>query len=245
MSKKIPILIVLIALFFLLSFCILKMPTFGDIHNPSYNTTTQYYIENTVEDVNIPNIVAAIITDYRAFDTLGETTVLFASIAAVISVLSIGSHKNKKEKEEKEEKEDGHLIVKTITRLIIPYIQLYGFFIIIHGHLSPGGGFSGGAVLGSSIILLTLSFSMKTASKQISHKVSQMIETTGLLWFIALGLIGIVLGNVFLSNKEAGIFLGKFGEVMSGGVIPLITIGIGMKVASTMVTLFHTIIKED
>lgn len=137
------------------------------------------------------------------------------------------------------------LIVKTITRLIVPFIQIYGIFIILHGHISPGGGFSGGAVLGSSIILFTLSFGLKKASKKLSHRVSAILESSGILWYILVGLLGIFLGGSFLSNREAGFFMGEAGRLLSAGIIPLLTVGIGIKVASTMITLFHTIIEED
>ncbi|KAB3533568.1 hydrogen gas-evolving membrane-bound hydrogenase subunit E [Alkaliphilus serpentinus] len=93
--KKGLFIVVLAGLFVLLVSSILKMPSLGSVDNPSYNETATYYLENSVEEAHAPNVIAAIITDYRAFDTLGETTVLFTSIAAVISVLSI-NHQDKK-----------------------------------------------------------------------------------------------------------------------------------------------------
>lgn len=137
------------------------------------------------------------------------------------------------------------LIVKTITRLIVPFIQVYGIFIILHGHISPGGGFSGGAVLGSSMILFTLSYGLTDATKKLPHKVTGVLESGGIIWYILLGLMGILLGGRFLSNKEVGFFMGQAGEILSAGIIPLITVAIGIKVASTVITLFHTIIEED
>lgn len=137
------------------------------------------------------------------------------------------------------------LIVKTITRLITPFIQLYGIFIILHGHLSPGGGFSGGSILGASIILYSLSFGLEKASKKLSHDTSAVIETGGILWYVALGFVGIFTGGYFLTNRAAGFPMGETGKVISSGMIALITLGIGAKVASTMITLFHTIVKED
>ncbi len=95
--KKLMFMVVLTGLFLLLVTSILKMPALGSLNNPSYNEVSHYYLENTIEDTSAPNVIAAVITDYRAFDTLGETTVLFTSIAAVISVLQI-SHKNHNKK---------------------------------------------------------------------------------------------------------------------------------------------------
>jgi multicomponent Na+:H+ antiporter subunit B len=137
------------------------------------------------------------------------------------------------------------LIVKTITKIITPFIQLYGIFVILHGHLSPGGGFAGGAIIGASLILFTLAFGLEESYKLLPHSVTSKIESGGILWFIGLGLIGMFMNGAFLANKTAGFPMGQIGSVLSGGLITLATIGIGLKVASTMITLFHTIIEED
>ncbi len=87
MNKGVILIMLAIVLFFLLT-TIPEMPTLGSIETPSYNEVTHHYVDNAVEDTGAVSVVAAIITDYRAFDTLGETTVLFTAIAAVLSVLS-------------------------------------------------------------------------------------------------------------------------------------------------------------
>ena len=137
------------------------------------------------------------------------------------------------------------LIVKTITRIVVPFIQLYGVFIIVHGHVSPGGGFSGGTLIGTSLILYTLVFGSKKAKKKFSHRASEIAESGGILLYIALGIVGIIFANSFLTNIEAGFPVGVVGSVLSGGMIPLLMIGIGIKVASTFITLFHTLIEGD
>lgn len=137
------------------------------------------------------------------------------------------------------------LIVKTITKIIMPFIQLYGVFIILHGHISPGGGFAGGAIIGSSLVLYTLAFGLKKGNEKMPHNISSKIETGGILWFIALGLVGIIFGGNFLENQSAGFYMGNVGKIISGGLIPLATIGIGLKVGSTIITLFHTMIEEE
>ena len=80
-----------------------ELPPMGEMDNPSYNEIANYYIDNSAEDTGSTNIIAAIITDYRAFDTLGETTVLFTGIAAVVSLIGVTHHKEKKKEEEAHE----------------------------------------------------------------------------------------------------------------------------------------------
>jgi multicomponent Na+:H+ antiporter subunit B len=137
------------------------------------------------------------------------------------------------------------LIVKHITKIVTPFIQLYGIFIILHGHISPGGGFAGGAIISASLILYTLSFGLEEGHKLAPHGLTSKVESGGVLWFIILGSAGIVFGGRFLDNRLAGFYMGEFGGLISGGLIPLATIGIGLKVASTMITLFHSTIQED
>jgi multicomponent Na+:H+ antiporter subunit B len=79
----------------------------------------------------------------------------------------------------------------------------------------------------------------------VPHKRSQWMESLGILWYIALGLVGIYTSAYFLGNKAAGFYMGEAGQLLSAGIIPLLTIGIGVKVASTMITLFQKLVEEN
>jgi multicomponent Na+:H+ antiporter subunit B len=136
-------------------------------------------------------------------------------------------------------------ITRLTSRLVVPFIQVYGIYIILHGHLSPGGGFSGGAIFGASLVLIALSFNLSTGAKRISHTAASLLESGGALGFALIGLTALLLGNAYLANRAAGFPVGLAGQLFSGGVIPLITLFIGMKVASTMVTLFYNLIEGE
>ncbi len=133
------------------------------------------------------------------------------------------------------------IVVRSVARLLVPFIQLYGFYVIFHGHLSPGGGFAGGAIVASSMILFGLSFNLEAGSRKLSHDVSTVLESGGALWFLFIGLVGILVGVPYLSNQAAGFYLGVPGRLFSSGMIFLLSIGIGVKVASTMITLFYSL----
>ncbi|GAA4060626.1 hydrogen gas-evolving membrane-bound hydrogenase subunit E [Amphibacillus indicireducens] len=98
--RKIFILILLSGLLIVLLTTITELPPMGELDNPSFNEISHYYNDNAANDTGSTNIVTAIITDYRAFDTLGEITVLFTGITAVVSILGIINHKGKKEGED-------------------------------------------------------------------------------------------------------------------------------------------------
>jgi multicomponent Na+:H+ antiporter subunit B len=135
------------------------------------------------------------------------------------------------------------LILTMIVRLILPFIQIYGIYIVVHGHLSPGGGFPGGAILGASMILFALAFNLKEGSSKISHDTSTLLESGGALSFATLGILGVLVGTNYLSNKAAGYPLGTAGNLFSSGMIFLVTLAIGVKVASTFITLFFNLVE--
>ena len=134
------------------------------------------------------------------------------------------------------------LVLQTVVKLLIPFIQMYGIFIITNGHLSPGGGFAGGTILGSSIILYALAFHVEDALAHYSRSRAKMMESAGVVAFTLIGLFGIIRGGHFLSNNIWG--LGETGTLFSGGIILPITLAIGIKVASTMITLFFHLLEE-
>jgi multicomponent Na+:H+ antiporter subunit B len=136
------------------------------------------------------------------------------------------------------------IIVKTITRIIIPFAQVYGIYVVLNGHISPGGGFAGGAIIGTTLILYTLVFGREKGKKKFSHRASEIAESGGIIVFVIVGLVGMILGGRFLMNLAAGFPEGTLGTILSGGMIPLLMIGIGIKVASTMISLFNLLIDE-
>lgn len=136
-------------------------------------------------------------------------------------------------------------ILREITALLLPYIQMYGIYVIFHGHLSPGGGFAGGMILGISLVLYILVFGLDSCLNKIPHRLSSVMESFGTLWYAAVGFVGLLRGTSFLMNKGAGVDLGTPGELFSSGLIVVITLGVGVKVASTMLSLFYTLIEED
>jgi len=131
-------------------------------------------------------------------------------------------------------------IIKTIAQKLFPFIVLFGFYLISHGHLSPGGGFQGGVVLGTAIILLALSHSIEQTEKKFRSRWLNMLEKLGILTLIFLGFLGIFLGYSFLSNFLP---LGKPGQIASGGLILLFNIAIGIKVAAGVSVIFYALVR--
>ncbi len=136
------------------------------------------------------------------------------------------------------------LIIRTMARLMTPFIQMFGAYIILHGHLTPGGGFPGGALIGASMILIAVVFGVSEGERRMSHDMSIVLDSLAILYII-IGFFGILLGVSFLTNNGAGFSLGTQGTLFSGGIIPILNIIIGLKVASTGKTLFYSLASEE
>ena len=135
-------------------------------------------------------------------------------------------------------------IFKRIATLIVPFICIFGFYVILHGSVSAGGSFAGGIILGLAIIVFSTVYGIEKGQKKVPEKVLVWIESYGTLWYIIIGMIGIINGVPFLSNKLAGVNLGAPGSLASGGTLLLLGFGVGTRVASTMITIFFTM-RED
>ena len=137
------------------------------------------------------------------------------------------------------------LILKIVARFITPFIQVYGLYVIAAGHLGPGGGFAGGTIVAASMILYALTFDTEAGLEKLSHQRASFFESLGAIWYVLLGSLGILVGGNFLTNGQIGIPLGTPGHLISGGLIPLIAFGIGIKVAVTVISLYYSLVEED
>ncbi|MBU1174071.1 MAG: Na(+)/H(+) antiporter subunit B [Alphaproteobacteria bacterium] len=203
----------------------------GYVPDESLNISALYYAENTAAETGAQNVVAAIIVTYRGLDTLGEVTVLFLT-AAIVGLVLAESRAPKKAA--------GHGILPpgelltTGARLLVPMILLFGAYVFINGHLTPGGGFQGGAILASGAILMLLA----DPGKRFSHGLISRIESISGLAYVVIGVIGAIWAGGFLDN--AILPLGTFGSLASAGAIPLIYALIGLKVGAEFSSMLQS-----
>ncbi|MBB4301310.1 multicomponent Na+:H+ antiporter subunit B [Rhodobium orientis] len=199
------------------------------------NLTARYYAENTANDLGAANIVTAIIVTYRGLDTLGEVTVLFLTAAIVALVLAQSRHQPGTP--QRVLPPSGELL-HTGSRLLVPLIVLFGVYVFVNGHLTPGGGFQGGAIVASSMLLLLLTDPLR----RFGHRMIARVESLSGLFYVAIGVLGLVLAGGFLDNRILP--LGDFGSLFSAGAIPIIYSLVGLKVgaefSSMLVNLSET-----
>jgi len=243
-------------------------PPFGDPESPASLHVSPRYLENSLEETAVPNVVTSVLVDYRGLDTMFETTVVFAAGVACFLLLRVPRRRTPAPRQYRHRltgltfriKDGGEIslplqefepmesiwtphdfIIEKVCCYLIPFIQLFGLFVIAHGHHSPGGGFQGGVILGASIILLSLSHDLRTALKRMGEKTSALFSTFGVLIYAGTGALCLLLGYNFLDYQALDPLL-PGGPVMARyhGIL-LVEVGVGMAVMGTMIWIFRNL----
>jgi multicomponent Na+:H+ antiporter subunit B len=186
----------------------------------------EHYVTRGPVELGAPNIVTGILITYRGFDTLGEVAVLFMVAA------SVGLLLNKNEGDLPETGEDQRRpvseIVATGSQVLLPVIFTFGAYVIVNGHLSAGGGFQGGAIVASGVMLMLLA---RPGSKLNAAALSA-IESLAGVFYVSVGILGLILAGGFLDPRFLP--LGESGAFISAGAIPLISALLGIKVGAEL-----------
>lgn len=215
------------------------LPSYGHPENPANNEVAKRYIESGLEETGAVNIVTGMILDYRAFDTLGESHVLFIATCTVLILLRKDKEKDENGKDIKvsdrsyEPKND--VILQTAARVLVPPIIIFGIYVILGGHLGPGGGFSGGAIIGAGLILYLNAFGFQKTERFFTSKTYKILSVC------ALGCYCLAKSYSFYTGAnhiESVIPLGTPGAILSSGLILILNICVGIVVAGTMYTFY-------
>jgi len=252
----------------LLIYCTFDFPNWGDPRSPASTHVSPYYIKNTIDDTSVPNIVTAVLADYRGYDTMFETIVIFTAVIACFFLLRSFKHtepdtrlyrhlptgitlrieKGGRYPPESDDFEridlqwvPHDLIIQTTCRLIIPFIQIFTLYVIAHGHHSPGGGFQGGVILGASFIVLAISHNLRTSIKRISEKITVLICTLGVFLYAGTGGLCLLLGYNFLDYSALSQILGVDPVTARSHGILIVEIGVGMAVMAAMISLYYNL----
>ena len=138
------------------------------------------------------------------------------------------------------------MIIRVVTQKMVPFVFMFGIYIVLNGSSSPGGGFQGGVVMGAAFILFAIGISGREGRLRAPETPLKMIESGGVLLYVVIGLVGILLGYSFLTNKMAHFPpQGSSGSILSGGTLLGINIGIGMHVACTVIALFYAFLEYE
>ncbi|MGS0682620.1 Na(+)/H(+) antiporter subunit B [Shewanella sp. 125m-7] len=217
----------------------MDMPYFGSFDAPIHQHVAPRYINDSLQEVGVPNIVTSVLASYRAFDTLGEVAVIFTAGIGVLSLLSLplrrkSNRLDDSSLDEPEQMHEQHIVLRVIGKALIPFILLFALYVQFHGDFGPGGGFQAGVIFAAAIILYAMLFGLDTARRVFDQSLIQLIAAIGLLLYASVGVLSLFNGgnfldyNVLADDPIAGQHLG----------ILLIELGVGCTVASVMVIIF-------
>jgi len=236
----------------LLLFTVTVLPHFGDANHPINNEVSARYIEQGLQETGAVNIVTGMILDYRAFDTLGESSVLFTAAMVVLFLLRKDkeSHKysqlaqtmdaNPHSDTYYEPKND--IILQKTAVILVPIVLLTGVYVVLNGHLSPGGGFSGGAIMGAGLILYVTAFGFAKMRTFFTYKTYQGIVLAALLTYALSKCYSFYTGA---NHIHSIIPLGTPGAILSSGLILVLNICVGFIVTCTMYCFYAVFRKGE
>ncbi|MGV2979149.1 hydrogen gas-evolving membrane-bound hydrogenase subunit E [Camelimonas sp. ID_303_24] len=186
----------------------------------------QYYVTQVPAQLGAPNVVTGILISWRGFDTLGEVAVLFM-VAASVGLL-LENNEAGAAPSPRHARRPPSEIVTSGAMVLLPLIFTFGAYVIVNGHLSAGGGFQGGAIVASGVMLMLVA----NASATLNTPLLGAIESAAGVIYVSLGVLGLVLAGGFLDPR----FLpkGEFGAFISAGAIPLISALLGVKVGAEL-----------
>jgi multicomponent Na+:H+ antiporter subunit B len=184
-----------------------------------------HYIQNAVKETGSINAVTSIVVTYRGFDTLGEVTILFLT-AAIIGFFLKGKNEDSKERVVRESSE----FLKTASKFLMPLVFLLGVYIFVNGHLSPGGGFPGGAAIASGVLLSILANPLG----KLRHSIMSSVESVAGIFYVLAGVAGLVVFGAAHFLDASVLPFGKAGNLFSAGLIPVIYAFVGLKVGAEL-----------
>ena len=218
-----------------------NLPSFGNASNPVNNEVAARYIESGLQETGAVNIVTGMILDYRAFDTLGESHVLFIATCTVLILLRLDGDKKGRSgmgyapENDRTFEPKNDVILQTVAKILVPPIFIFGIYVILGGHLGPGGGFSGGAVIGAGLILYLNAFGFAKTEKFFTAKTYKITSFCALACYCLAKSYSFYTGA---NHIESIIPLGTPGAIISSGLILVLNICVGIVVAGTMYTFY-------
>ncbi len=220
-----------------------ELPPFGHERNPANNEVIRRYVEHGGHETGAQNIVAGLILDYRAFDTFGESAVLFTAAVSVLMLLG-ASRTNKKSKKKFFMRPHSleEPILRGVASLSIPAILMMGCVVVINGHLSPGGGFSGGAILSTALILAANAYGFGRVHEFFNERTFIISSSTALMIY------ALSKGYSFFTGANhlhSIIPKGTIGNILSAGLILPLNICVGLIVAGTLYAFYALFSEGD
>lgn len=244
----------------------MDFPDWGDPESPASSHLSPYFIEHTMGDTAVPNIVTSVLADYRGYDTMFETTVILTAGLACFLLLRIQRREVKHryyrheptgitlrmEGEKYPRNSDVFrridskwvpydFLISRTCRLIIPFIQIFALYVVAHGHHSPGGGFQGGVIMGASVILFAISHNLRISLKSFGEVRAALLSVTGVFIYVGTGALCLLMGRAFLDYSALAPILRATGIMAHSYGILIVEIGVAVAVTAVMIWIYYNL----
>ena len=187
-----------VVLALLIIYATFDKPRLGDPEAPVHQHVAPWYLEKTPEYMDIPNVVTAILSSFRGYDTLGEVFVVFVACIGVLFILGVKPTGQTAAAPAHPSGLRHHLIPQVVGRLLVPFIVLFGLYVQFHGEYGPGGGFQAGAIIATGVILYALLEGEAEALRAVPRSVLLALVVGGAMLFGAVGVVCMLKGGAFL-----------------------------------------------
>ncbi|MEU6763309.1 MnhB domain-containing protein [Streptomyces sp. NPDC046853] len=203
----------------------LRLPRFGGALHPYGDRATDAALARRTS-----NVVASINFDLRAFDTLGEESILFAAVLGTVVLL-------RQTRDEDRVPPRSAAVdpgVRRYALIALPITLVVGLYVVAHGQLSPGGGFQGGVIVATAVHLLYVGVDYRALERIRPVSLYAVGDAIGEAAYLLVGVAGLIGGTAFLANLLP---YGTFNTLASGGTVPLLNLAVGIEVACAVVVL--------
>jgi multicomponent Na+:H+ antiporter subunit B len=210
------------------------MPYFGDPEAPAHQHVAPRYLNDSMDEIGVPNVVTSVLASYRGFDTLGEVIVVFTAGIGVMSLLLVSRQTKQLEKGRVPAEMKGQVILRVVAKMMMPLILMFALYVQFHGDYGPGGGFQAGVIFAAGVILYTMLFGLSNAEQVFKRVVIEKLTALGVLIYAGVGIVTMVLGYNFLDYNALA------HDPVHGqhyGIL-LVELGVGITVAAVMMNMF-------
>lgn len=223
------------------------LPVIGALDTPANTGVSEYYIEHALEETHAYNIVTAVLADYRGFDTLFETCVLFLSGIAVMTILATKDKIPKVAEPEKIKSQHralfGSVLMDGAFRIIVPIILIYGMYVLFHGELSLGGGFQAGALIACAYMLNRIVPRFDKRAQKANGGLTLIIAGLGAFIYLVTGLLPMFNGGKFLEYEKLPFGAESVAKLHADGIL-MIEIGVTICVAGIIITILEEVLER-
>lgn len=235
--RSIPAMLVALLTGAALVYVSVELPPFADPQTPvQTHPLTERYLQDSVEEIGVPNAVTSVLASYRGYDTLGETVVIFTAAIVVLMLLGRG-RSPAATATPKAPMQQQQRVLRVVTKLLLPFVLLFALYVQFHGDYGPGGGFQAGVIFASGLILYALVFGLDAARDIVSPPLLRSLVSAGVLLYAGVGFVTLVAGGAFLGYDALDPHNPVHGQHLG---ILLVELGVGITVTAAMLMLFYS-----